>query len=314
MSHETLRKIRIVVPVYNSASVLPHLYAQFEQFIESRSNEQYEIIFVDDSSPDGAWDAISDLCAKNPTLVRGIRMSRNYGQQPATLAGMAKAKGDLVITMDDDLQHRPEDISALIKAYDSHDNNHIVIAQFNEKKTTGIRKVLSNLNRQITTLVLNKPKNLHLSSFRLFDKFASDQIVNIKTAYPYMPALMLSVTREIVNVPLEHQDRHSGKSNYGILDILRLSSRLLINNSTVLLDIIATFGVFISLLSFLAIIAIVGLKLTGVYYTPGWASVIGSIYLIGGLILFLLGIVGKYLQRILVEITNTSNYIIEEEI
>lgn len=304
--------ISIVIPIYNSKKILPNLFEAIYAYAQSRSQEKYEVIFVNDCSPDNAWEIIKDLQSQHPDFVRGIKFSRNFGQQPATIAGIAHAKGDFVITMDDDLQHHPEDIPLLLAAYQQDKDTHIVIAHLQNKKTTGFKKFVSNMNRRVTSTVLNKPKDIHLSAFRLIDRFVVDKMLEIQTAFPFIPALMFTVTKKVVNVSLEHRERYAGKSNYSIKRMVQLSSRLLINNSTLMLDMIATLGILIASLSFLGIMTIVGLRMSGIAFAPGWVSIISSIYLIGGLILFSLGIIGKYLQRILVEVTNIPNYVIED--
>jgi len=304
--------ISIVIPIYNSKKILPNLFEAIYAYAQSRSQEKYEVIFVNDCSPDDAWEIIKDLQSQHPDFVRGIKFSRNFGQQPATIAGIAHAKGDFVITMDDDLQHHPEDIPLLLAAYQQEKDTHIVIAHLQNKKTTGFKKFVSNMNRRVTSTVLNKPKDIHLSAFRLIDRFVVDKMLEIQTAFPFIPALMFTVTKKVVNVSLEHRERYAGKSNYSIKRMVQLSSRLLINNSTLMLDMIATLGILIASLSFLGIMTIVGLRMSGIAFAPGWVSIISSIYLIGGLILFSLGIIGKYLQRILVEVTNIPNYVIED--
>jgi len=304
--------ISIVIPIYNSKKILPNLFEAIYAYAQSRSQEKYEVIFVNDCSPDNAWEIIKDLQSQHPDFVRGIKFSRNFGQQPATIAGIAHAKGDFVITMDDDLQHHPEDIPLLLAAYQQEKDTHIVIAHLQNKKTTGFKKFVSNMNRRVTSTVLNKPKDIHLSAFRLIDRFVVDKMLEIQTAFPFIPALMFTVTKKVVNVSLEHRERYAGKSNYSIKRMVQLSSRLLINNSTLMLDMIATLGILIASLSFLGIMTIVGLRMSGIAFAPGWVSIISSIYLIGGLILFSLGIIGKYLQRILVEVTNIPNYVIED--
>lgn len=304
--------ISIVIPIYNSEKILPNLFEAIYAYAQSRSQEKYEVIFVSDCSPDKAWEVIKDLQSQHPDFVRGIKFSRNFGQQPATIAGIAHAKGDFVITMDDDLQHDPNDIPLLLEAYRQDKDAHIVIAHLQNKKTTGFKKFVSNMNRRVTSIVLNKPPDIHLSAFRLIDRFTVDKMLKIRTAFPFIPALMFVITKKVINVPLPHRERFEGESNYGIKRMIQLSSRLLINNSTILLDMIATMGILIALTSFLGIMAIVGLRISGIAFAPGWVSIISSIYLMGGLILFSLGIIGKYLQRILVEVTNMPNYVIED--
>jgi len=116
--------VSIVIPIYNSEKILPNLFEALYKYAQSRN----QVIFVNDCSPDNAWEIIKDLQNQHPDFVRGIKFSRNFGQQPATIAGIAHAKGDFVITMDDDLQHDPKDIPLLLEAYQEDKDAHIVIA------------------------------------------------------------------------------------------------------------------------------------------------------------------------------------------
>jgi dolichol-phosphate mannosyltransferase/undecaprenyl-phosphate 4-deoxy-4-formamido-L-arabinose transferase len=305
------RTISIVIPVYNSNDILEKLIFTLNEYSASRSFESYEYVLVDDCSKDNSWKKIESLSKENNAL-KAIRLSKNYGQHPATIAGLAHAKGDYVVTMDDDLQHNPYDIPKLIEAYESSQEAHIVIAHLTHKNVSFFKKLASKLNKLITEIALGKPKGIHLSPFRLLDRFAVDQMLAIKTAFPFIPALMFKFSKKIINVDISQQERYSGKSNYGLKRTLKLSSRLLINNSTVMLDLIAAIGILSAGLSIIGIVIVIGLTISGVSFASGWLSLISSIYLVGGLILFSLGIIGKYLQRILVEVTKTPNYVIEE--
>ena len=305
------RLISIVIPLYNSRQILPDLVKRLLEYSSSRIEENYEFILVDDCSPDNTWESIKLITNEYPEF-RGIKFTRNFGQQPATMAGLSMSKGELIITMDDDLQHDPFDIPSLIEAYDKNKISHIVIAHLKNKQTSLFKRVASNVYRYVIGVALNKPKDLYLSAFRLLDRFAVDKMLSIKTAFPFLPALMFTITRQVINVEIEHKRRHSGKSNYGIKKMITVSSRLMINNSTVLLDAIASVGIITSLLSLFIIMFVLLLKFFGIPIASGWLSTITSIYLVGGLILFSLGIIGKYLQRILIEVTNVPNYVIEE--
>jgi len=305
------RLISIVIPVYNSKLIILDLVKHLLDYSASRNEENYEFIFVDDCSSDDSWSLIK-IVKERHSEIRAIKFARNFGQQPATIAGLSIAKGNLMITMDDDLQHDPFDIPMLIEAYDKNPASHIVIAHLKNKQTSFFKRKASDLYRYVNGVALNKPKGLYLSAFRLIDRFSVDKMLGIETAFPFLPALMFSITKEIVNVEIEHKKRYLGESNYGFIKMVKVSSRLFINNSTVLLDLIAFVGVLSASVSFLGILIISLTKLLGINFAAGWVSLISSIYLVGGLILFSLGIIGKYLQRILVEVTNVPNYVIEE--
>jgi len=122
------------------------------------------------------------------------------------------------------------------------------------------------MNRRVTSTVLKKPKDIHLSAFRLIDRFTVDKMLEIQTAFPFIPALMFTVTKKVINVSLDHRERFAGKSNYNVKRMIQLSSRLLINNSTIMLDMIATMGILIAAVSFFGIMTIVGLRISGIAF------------------------------------------------
>lgn len=304
--------ISIVIPVFNSARILPKLIHELRIFVQQRK-EQFEVLLVDDFSTDDSWLVLKELCLQNRGLLKAIRLSRNCGQQSATLCGMRECKGDIIITMDDDLQHKPKDIEKLLLTKQDT-GAAIVIARLVEKRHGLFRKMCSDAMKFLSEKLVSKPKNLYLSSFRLMGRDIADNILKIQTYYPYFPVLMLTVTRNIVNVDITHSERFEGKSNYSFFKSLTMSTRLIINNSSILLDCVGLLGLVSSLLSFGVAILILIKKMVLGIPIQGWTSLIISVYLVGGLILFSTGIIGKYLLRILNETLHRPNYFISEKI
>jgi glycosyltransferase involved in cell wall biosynthesis len=233
---------------------------------------------------------------------------RNFGQQSATLCGLHIASGDLIITMDDDFQHNPADIPKLITE-SSHD---IVIAQFQHKKHSFFKRFTSSIKGWFDTLILGKPHGLQLSSFRLIRREVVQAMLSIKTSYPFLPALMFYVTKDVVNVSLEHHPRQRGTSGYSFIQLLKLFSNLLVNNSSLLLQFIGGVGILSSIISLAAALYFIIQKV--VYHTPvaGWTSVIVATLFLGGINLLSIGIIGEYLLRIIKGVEKKPAYLIRE--
>ena len=287
------RLVSIVIPVYNSPA-LTELAERIATVFRGRE-EEYEIVFVDDSSPDRRiWSALETL-AQSDAHVRAVQLTRNFGQQAATLCGLREARGDVIVSMDDDLQHEPADIPALL-AETGHD---IVIGELRQQEASWPRRLASRIKARCEEILIGKPKGLQLSSFRLLRRVIADSMVAIQSPHPLLPALMFYVTRDVVGVPVRHGPRVSGRSGYTLRKLLRLFSNLIISNSSVLLRIAALSGIGVAFLSVAAAAWVVYQKLAHGIAVQGWASLFAAIFLLGGMLLFSVGILGEYLIRII---------------
>lgn len=285
--------ISIVIPVYNSA-VLDDLAGRIHRVFASLP-DSYEILFVDDFSPDpGVWPALERLAAASPS-VRAIQLTRNFGQHAATVCGLREAHGEFVLTMDDDLEHSPEDIPRLL-AMRGHD---VVVAQFRDKQHRPWTRASSRLKGVFDWLILGKPKHIQLTSYRLLSRVVVEGMLAIRTAHPFIPALMFHVTKDITGVALDHQRRQRGRSSYTFAKRLRLFTDLVIHNSSLVLRLVGQIGLVLSGASFLIAGYIIYMKLAHRIGLMGWASLFAAQLLIGGLLLFSVGIVGEYLVRII---------------
>jgi glycosyltransferase involved in cell wall biosynthesis len=287
------RLVSIVVPVYDSPS--PTVLAERIEDVFRDRAEAYEIIFVDDGSPgEGVWPALEQL-ARDREHVRAVQLSRNFGQQPATLCGLREARGDVVITIDDDLQHDPRDIPRLL-AQSSHD---IVIGQLGRKEHHLARRIASRCKAMFDRIIIGTPKELELSSFRLLSRTVVDGVLSIRTPHPFLPALMFYVSRDVVGVPVSHSPRASGGSGYTVRKLVRLFSNLMINNSAILLRAAAYLGMGFAGVSFVLAAIVIYRRLVHDITVAGWASLFAAIMLIGGLLLISVGLTGEYLIRII---------------
>ncbi len=300
-------KYSIVIPVYKSYGSLQELSRRIKG-VFSEIDETYELIFVNDSPFFFQTDEVLKNLSQHDENIIYIRLSKNFGQQAATMCGIEYSKGEYVITMDDDLQHSPEDIPLLIGELEEYD---IVIAKLMNKKHSLFKRFCSWVKGYFDFVILGKPKHIQLSSFRLFSRKIALGFSRINTPYPFIPALLFAVSHDVVNVEVQHKKRSEGVSNYTLTKLISMFSNLLVNNSALLLKIVGSLGIF----SFgVATVACLVILLRALYFdiaVAGWASIMLGILFFGGLNLLSVGIIGEYLIRIMTTSENRPNYFID---
>ena len=301
-------KYSVLIPVYKSDTILNKTIFETTKELQSQ-NLNYEIILINDGSPDNSWNVISEIQKVFPNI-KAINLLKNYGQHTAVFCGLKYASGDFLITMDDDLQNPPEEIIKLInKIEEGYD---LVFAKFLGKKHASYRKIGSRIVGYINRKIFNYPKDITLTNFRIFTREVADRVVNYKTNYPYIPGLLLMFSSKIGNVYTEHAKREVGQSNYTIRKIIRLVSRLLINYSSLPLVLLSYIGIGTAVVGFLvAIWVIVKAFLFGTS-VEGWASLMVLTSFFSGLLVLMIGIIGVYVSRILKQISNPQSYEVKE--
>ncbi|OFW09499.1 MAG: hypothetical protein A3H96_04015 [Acidobacteria bacterium RIFCSPLOWO2_02_FULL_67_36] len=296
--------VSVVIPVYNT-SVAEEIVDRIGAVFASRS-ESYEIVFVDDFSPSqDVWPRLAALAARNPA-VRAIQLTRNFGQHAATLCGLREAGGDVVITMDDDLEHSPEDIPALL----AHADRDIVLAQFKSKRHSLPTRIGSRIKSFFDWVILGKPRHLQFSSYRMLSRVVVEGMLSIRTPHPFIPALMLHVTKDVTGVEVEHRQRREGHSNYTFRKRVRLFNDLLIHNSSLVLRLVGNTGIAMAGVSVFVAGNTIYRKFAHGIAIGGWASLFAAQLLIGGLLLFGLGVIGEYLIRIIESSETRPTYLI----
>ncbi|MFW5999714.1 MAG: glycosyltransferase family 2 protein [Halanaerobiaceae bacterium] len=217
-------KISAVIPVYNSEASLPELYERLAKVLGDIGGN-FEIIMVDDCSCDGSYRQILKL-QRRDNRVKGIKLAQNFGQQNALICGFNYISGDYVVTLDDDLQHRPEDI---IKLYEKIREGYDVVYGLPEERRSGFyRKIGSKLTHYLFNLITAKDPELRVSSFRIMTWNIVKNIIEDEAAFVYISALVLEETDNIASVRVSHRNRKYGKSNYSFLRLVGLFIRLYI--------------------------------------------------------------------------------------
>ena len=287
-------KISVVVPVYRSSQSLPLLVDGVSREL-SALGRQYEIILVDDCSPDDTWQVLCDLKSQHPAL-KIVRLMRNSGQHNALLCGFSIATGDIVVTMDDDLQNPPSELPKLIGAIEQ--GFDLAIGAYDSKKHTPFRNLGGRLVDAVQRGVFGLPADFQLTSFRAVRRQVVDNVIQMGGVFPYVTSMLLSHTSKYVNVPLRHDARRFGSSNYSMKRSVLLALNLLLTYSSYPLYFVVT-------LCMLAFACSAGFGIWTLWRAlsqgssvPGWASTIVIISLFNGLILLALVIHGLYLSRL----------------
>ena len=210
----------VVVPVYNSEHTLGELYTRLEKVFRETLKEDFELILVDDGSKDRSYEIMTELREKDHR-VRIIQMARNFGQHPALLCGFAHVKGEFVVTMDDDLQHQPEELPKMVRTMQERPDVDVIIASYEGRKHGPIRKLGTKFSVWATSKMLGKDPDLQITSYRLIRRFLVDAMVKTNTYLPQIGNLLIRSSNRIINVPVQHADRAYGKSGYSFKRLLK---------------------------------------------------------------------------------------------
>lgn len=298
----------VVIPVYNSANIVAETIAQVREFFLSRSL-RFEIVLVNDGSKDDSWGVIAGMACRY-SEVTAINLLKNYGQHHANLCGFRHAKGNYVITMDDDLQNPPEEIAKLIQT--SKEGYDLIIGRFETKQHSFVRRIGSQFVGWLNRKVFDVRDDLVLTNFRIIRRDVVDRICLDKSFAPYIPGLALKYSSHRCNVLVRHLPRAEGKSNYTWRKILRLVATILFNHSSIPLRYGAAFGFLVAGGSFLLSLYFLLEAVINGTNAPGWASLVVLLSFFNGVLILLLSVIGEYLIRILREINTQCSYEVKE--
>jgi len=298
--------LSIVIPVYRGAASIGILV---DALAALQIAGGHEVVLVNDGSPDNSAEICRRLTARTDLPVTFLNLSRNFGEHNAVMAGLRHARGDYIITMDDDLQNP---ISEVVRLFEHARVGgwDVVYTYYAEKKHAAWRNLGSRFANKVADILLDKPRGLYLSSFRCMSAFVGRSITVYDGPFPYVDGLILQTTQHIDRIPVEHVARASGQSNYTMRRLVRLWLNLFINFSAMPLRVSVVAGFALGLMGILGFGIVIAEALLRAP-PPGWASLMAATLLISGVQLVMLGILGEYLGRLFLEVKGRPIYVVE---
>lgn len=305
--------ISYVIPCYRSKETLPGVIEEIRQAMKKLEEYEYEIVLVNDCSPDETFETIRRLCSESDNIT-GINLSKNFGQHNALMAGFHYVHGEIVICLDDDGQTPADEVGELIAGIEQ--GADVVYAKYGHKHHSGFRNWGSHVNELMTRVMLGKPKELYISSYFAARRFVIEEIIRYEYAYPYVIGLVLRSTKNIINVEVEHRDRKAGTSGYTLGKLLGLWFNGFTAFSVKPLRIATVIGAGCALLGFAYGIYTIIKK---IFINPpglvtGFSALMSVLVFIGGMLMLMLGLVGEYLGRMYISMNNSPQYVIRETV
>ncbi|MBN1413586.1 MAG: glycosyltransferase family 2 protein [Bacteroidales bacterium] len=300
----------VITPVYGCSTSLYELYLRLVSTLQSIASS-FEIIFVNDYSPDNAWHVITDISRKD-RRVKGINLSRNFGQHYAIYAGLTYAKGKWIIIMDCDLQDQPEEISKLYyKALEGFD----VVYGCRKNRRDGFLKVfLSKLFYKLFGYLTDTKQDSRIANFGIYNSKVIEAVLSMGDCLRYFPTMVRWVGFNQTIIDIEHAERTDGKSSYSFKKLLRLSLDVILAFSEKPLRLTVKLGLSISFLALCSIIVFLVLYFSGIIQVIGYTSLIISIWLLSGIIIFVIGIVGLYVGKTFENVKKRPAFIVRDKL
>ena len=299
-------KVSFVIPCYRSEKTIKAVVEEIIVKMNSLNGYSYEIILVNDGSPDYTMNMIRELC-KNYNTVIGVDLAKNFGQHSALMAGYSLADGDVVVSLDDDGQTPASEVDKLLdKIIEGYD---VVYAQYDVKKHSSFRNFGTLMNLKMTEVLLGKPKELFISSYFAARKFVVDEMLKYQNAFPYVEGLILRTTNNICNVSVNHRNRLEGESGYSFRKLLALWLNGFTSFSVIPLRVATYSGLIVAGCGFLFALYTVIRKIVDSTVTVGWSSLVAIMLFLGGFILVMLGMVGEYIGRIYISLNHSPQYV-----
>lgn len=303
-------KISIVSPVYRAENIIDELVRQIIDNVEPLTSD-FEIILVNDASPDHSWLKIKKICRKD-SRIKGINLSRNFGQHYAITAGLNYVSGKWIIVMDCDLQDRPDELSNLYtKALEGWD---IVYARRVERLDSFWKRMSSRVFHWVYSYLSDSKSDQTIANFGIYNKKVIQEYNKMTEKARSFPSLITYLGFKATAIDVAHSERYEGKSSYTLSKLIKLTVDVLISNSTKPLLLTVQFGFIVAFISVLLALYNVIAYFTGINLVHGYTTTIFSIWFVGGMTIFVLGIVGLYIGKIFEEVKNRQLFIIDETI
>ncbi len=306
-----MQKVSFVIPCYRSEKTLESVVNEIRETMQGLERYAYNIVLVNDCSPDNTLEVITKLCEQYDNIV-GIDFAKNFGQHSALMAGLRKSDGDIVVCLDDDGQTPADEVGKLLAGIE--DGSDVVYAQYETKKHSMFRNFGSWMNDLMTRVMLGKPKDLHVTSYFAVKRFVVESMLEYQNSYPYVIGLVLRATKNITNVPVNHRSREVGASGYTMKKLLSLWFNGFTSFSILPLRVATVVGACCAGAGFLYGFYTIIKKLINPAVPMGFSSLMAILVFIGGMLMIMLGLIGEYVGRIYISINNSPQYVIRDEI
>jgi undecaprenyl-phosphate 4-deoxy-4-formamido-L-arabinose transferase len=310
MTEDSTVDLSVVIPAYHSESTLPNLVERLHKTLEGMGR-RYEIIIVDDGSKDNTWHVLAELQAQHRDTLTAIQLMRNFGQHNALMCALRHARGELIVTMDDDLQNPPEEIPVLVEAIERGDFD-LVYGKYDRKRHGRWRNLGSAVVNIFYRLVFQL--TVTVTAFRVMRRQLAESILSYDLNFTFLDGLLAWNTQRIGEASVRHEPRQDGRSGYSLRRLVLLAMNLFANFSLLPLQAVSLLGFLFSLVGFVL----------GSYYlvkyfldqlvVPGYASTIVAILVLGGTQLLALGVIGEYLGRLHLNVNRKPQYTVRKTI
>lgn len=303
--------VSFVIPCYRSALTIESVIKEVQDTMKHLTEYEYEIIMVNDASPDDTFEVIRKLCGIYDNMT-GINLARNFGQHGALMAGFHQIKGDILVCLDDDGQTPADEVEKLLAGLQA--GSDVVYAKYEHKKHTWFRNFGSKINELMARFMLGKPKELYLSSYFAAKRFVVDEMIRYENSYPYVIGLVLRATKNITNVTVQHREREIGTSGYTMGKLLNLWVNGFTSFSVKPLRIATLIGAGCAGIGFVYGIYTIVKKFINPVVPLGFSSMMSVLVFIGGMLMLMLGIVGEYIGRMYISMNSSPQFVIREKV
>lgn len=302
-------KVSFVIPCYNSSLTLEKVVAEIRDTMERLNKYTWEIILVNDCSPDNTFQVIEKLCTRY-TNICGVNLAKNFGQHGALMAGFHQVKGDILVCLDDDGQTPADEVGRLLDKIEAGED--VVYASYAHKQHSLFRNFGSFVNEKMAQFLLGKPKELYVSSYFAARRFIVDEMLKYENAYPYVIGLVLRTTKKISNVPVNHRQREIGESGYTLSKLLGLWFNGFTAFSTRPLRIATITGALCAMAGFAYAVYTIIKKFINPAVPVGFSSLMSAIMFMGGMMMLMLGLIGEYIGRMYICMNNAPQFVVRD--
>lgn len=309
MDKEKKYDLSFIIPCYRSENTIRSVIDEITETVSKLSLGLYEIIAIDDCSPDNVYDVLKEMAASDDRI-KAIRFAKNFGQHAGMIAGVQYSSGDICVYLDDDgqcpIDHLKELIDPLYKGYD------VSIAEYGRKKQSHFKNMGSRFNELVANLLIDKPKDIRTGNYMAFRRFVADEISKYRGPYPYISGLLFRSSSKVINVPMEERERMEGGTTYTLKKLIALWSNSFTAFSVKPLRLATFVGCFTAFVGIVLVIVTIVRRFINPEIPVGWSSTIATMLVLGGMILVVLGIIGEYIGRIYMSINETPQYVISD--